>query len=898
MGQTKRFALPRQPAKKSEKTSVRSFPFASGSLERRNMNTPGLLSRSAFASCVALFLFSGANAGAENLGQNWNRRYDQNTFLGTHNSFANVDEHYRKLIANQTVGVKAQLDAGVRCLSLDIFLVREKFDNPDFPNAVEFEMYTNRNQFLIPSAGFTNILPGIVLAHEPRKWGYSLFSDYPFTLRSYENIFTTLTDIREWMNDNLNEVVTIAFESYVAEPSILFSYFQDADLFDMIFFADRPNPGFNGPDGKAWNVPVHGWPRLSDMVSAGKRLVVFSGNGVKWNRYSGQPINGASTTDDDGMPFQWNFMSENEYGDAGIGTDGTDGDADESRNSDELDDMLLALSWMNWFPDANLVGPDFGGGGDPGNHIWDYGNLNSYKVISSVRDRFATAAKRYPNFVSVDFYHKGGDGGPRRLVRECNTYWANRPVVTATLTITPSPNIFGWRRSAQVVAKGEVPDRSMSVRWINSYWHGGNDILGHNEETSSVVATSVVIRLKNGATTNNPNLGTTNDGIFRVSAEAITLQGDRSDRAVAWVRIDNTPPSVQPVIARPPDGADGWYNHPVHINVIVADLLSGARHVWMFDPLGRTNFSEVYFSSVTNQLIERTFDFFYEAEGHSFIRFTAEDYAGNTNPANSGFTLVKMDRTPPVTSVAISTVAANTTVVLSAYETLSGTNGPWYQLDNATNWTAYTIPLVMSSAQPHTLRFYSRDLAGNIEEVRTFRIGQTAISLSAARNPAGYYQALDLVATITGPGPKPTGTVTFLDGTNVMGTATLDTNGTARLRLTPINYTLSQGAHQLTVRYNGNASYSAATSAVLAETVVDPPSVTLTASARNAVQTQPVVLTAVVSSGDERIPTGTVTFHALVSASGREMLGVNVPLDTNGHASITVDNLPFNDFLL
>jgi hypothetical protein len=45
-----------------------------------------------------------------------------------------VDERLSpKQIANQTVGVKAQLDAGVRCLSLDIFLVREKLDNPDFP---------------------------------------------------------------------------------------------------------------------------------------------------------------------------------------------------------------------------------------------------------------------------------------------------------------------------------------------------------------------------------------------------------------------------------------------------------------------------------------------------------------------------------------------------------------------------------------------------------------------------------------------------------------------------------------------------------------------------------------------------------------------------------------------
>jgi hypothetical protein len=88
----------------------------------------------------------------------------------------------------------------------------------------------------------------------------------------------------------------------------------------------------------------------------------------------------------DGMPYQWNFMAENEYGDAGIGTDGTDGDADESRNSDELDDMLLALSWMNWFPDANLVGRTWRGERSRKSHL----GLRKFEQLqshNSVRDR-------------------------------------------------------------------------------------------------------------------------------------------------------------------------------------------------------------------------------------------------------------------------------------------------------------------------------------------------------------------------------------------------------------------------------------------------------------------------------------------------------------------------------
>jgi hypothetical protein len=77
-------------------------------------------------------------------------------------------------------------------------------------------MYTNRNQYLIPRRGFHKHSPGIVLAHEPRKWGYGLFSDYPFTLRSYRKYFYHADRHPGMENDNLSEVVTIAFESYVA----------------------------------------------------------------------------------------------------------------------------------------------------------------------------------------------------------------------------------------------------------------------------------------------------------------------------------------------------------------------------------------------------------------------------------------------------------------------------------------------------------------------------------------------------------------------------------------------------------------------------------------------------------------------------------------------------------
>jgi hypothetical protein len=61
----------------------------------------------------------------------------------------------------------------------------------------------------------------------------------------------------------------------------------------------------------------------------------------------------------------------------------------------------------------------------------------------------------------------------------------------------------------------------------------------------------------------------------------------------------------------------------------------------------------------------------------------------------------------------------------------------------------------------------------------------------------------------------PTGTVTFLDGTTMLGTGTLNSSGVA----TFIISTLASGAHSITAAYGGDSHYLAATSAALTQQV-------------------------------------------------------------------------------
>jgi hypothetical protein len=87
--------------------------------------------------------------------------------------------------------------------------------------------------------------------------------------------------------------------------------------------------------------------------------------------------------------------------------------------------------------------------------------------------------------------------------------------------------------------------------------------------------------------------------------------------------------------------------------------------------------------------------------------------------------------------------------------------------------------------------------------------GTANVTLTSSPNPPIAGQPITLTATVP---PGATGTVTFMDGTTVLGTATIVGN-TATLTIT-----LAAGSHPVTAVYNGNSNYNPATSEV--DTVV------------------------------------------------------------------------------
>jgi hypothetical protein len=91
---------------------------------------------------------------------------------------------------------------------------------------------------------------------------------------------------------------------------------------------------------------------------------------------------------------------------------------------------------------------------------------------------------------------------------------------------------------------------------------------------------------------------------------------------------------------------------------------------------------------------------------------------------------------------------------------------------------------------------------------------QTSTTVVSSVNPSSFGQLVTLTATVTG-GTTPTGTITFMDGSTVLGTQPLDGSGHASFTIS----TLAVGPHSITAEYGGDATHDVSTSSALAQTV-------------------------------------------------------------------------------
>jgi hypothetical protein len=185
--------------------------------------------------------------------------------------------------------------------------------------------------------------------------------------------------------------------------------------------------------------------------------------------------------------------------------------------------------------------------------------------------------------------------------------------------------------------------------------------------------------------------------------------------------------------------------------------------------------------------------------------------------------------------------------------------------------------IVMDNAGNATSPYASQVITLNGNAIDTV----TALTLHSNLNPSAYGQAITFQATITAAGSPPAGTVTFYNGSAMLGSASIGANGVASIVASSLNV----GSHSITANYAGNGDFLASSSSVLTQVVSKAAStVVLSASNVSPNAGDSVTLTATVAS-TAGIPSGSVQF-----LDGTSVLGTAL-LNAQGAAVFTATSL-------
>lgn len=289
------------------------------------------------------------------------RRYDQVCTLVAHNAYANIDDGW--WYAQQTHTIPEQLDMGARGLELDIYL----------------QDIGGTRQIVYDHAGAANWL-----MYYGARW--KLLRD-------------SLGEIKTWMDDNPQEVVTLILEQGPGlnnpDPRLT-EAFTDAGIAGYVFYANQVN---RGPHG-TWDVRTQGWPTLQWLVDNGKRLVVFSQKG----RGNGN-----------GFAYLWDYAVENEYGTPSLlsGCEKRAESAPLSRNDKKLFVVNYALN-IPTTPTTVVLPSSYT---ITNNYYWLLAKLRACTDVSG--------NGRLPNLIKVNFFEYGGFGGPLQVVDQINREFAS-----------------------------------------------------------------------------------------------------------------------------------------------------------------------------------------------------------------------------------------------------------------------------------------------------------------------------------------------------------------------------------------------------------------------------------------------------------------------------------------
>ncbi|MBA4192563.1 MAG: hypothetical protein C0467_31735, partial [Planctomycetaceae bacterium] len=185
----------------------------------------------------------------------------------------------------------------------------------------------------------------------------------------------------------------------------------------------------------------------------------------------------------------------------------------------------------------------------------------------------------------------------------------------------------------------------------------------------------------------------------------------------------------------------------------------------------------------------------------------------------------------------------------------------------------------------------------------TVSVGVPTLALTTSATTISAGESVQLTATVSGTGVTPTGVVTFLDGSTVLGSGVINqsydsTTGSYVYRASISVSNLRVGTHSITAVYNGDRNNgSNVSNTVAARVIVGTTTTALTASSANLFAGQSLQLSASVN-GTGSTPTGAVSFFDGDMFLGTGTLSNSYDSMTGTYAnraSISVPNLSTGD---
>jgi large repetitive protein len=202
---------------------------------------------------------------------------------------------------------------------------------------------------------------------------------------------------------------------------------------------------------------------------------------------------------------------------------------------------------------------------------------------------------------------------------------------------------------------------------------------------------------------------------------------------------------------------------------------------------------------------------------------------------------------------------------------------------------------IVASYSGDTVHFKSTSTDNGVPPlIQTVQPGSIT-TLTSSLNPSTVGASVTFTAIVASspPGVAPNGTVTFMDGTNILGSVTLTTIAGAQ-QATFTTTTLTNGPHPITAEFGGDATdgIQGSTSNVVTQQVQAPATLSLASNLNPSYFGNSVTFTATISSKATNAATGTVDFFDNGAQIGTGTLTGNPAVATFTTATLGVGTHP------